>query len=244
MSRNTVSLNVWLSSLKRKQYISIYERMKEKYPQMRSILFSDHEKSTKNYANKIEEEYSMAFDWEVTDPSDVYELIHSQASEFYEFEVLMEHNQHLLMLANMYQIFEQQVRSFIYAELNHRTSTVQTDELRNFCTNWDEIKKTYKLLQYDITSNTYWETIYTLGDIVNTFKHGAGRSAKRLFEKKPEYFIIDSFSREPIMNLEHTTNFEVVFDINAMNFDAFSDALIGFWKEMPEHLEGSYTFKE
>lgn len=244
MSGKTVQLDAWLSSYKRKQYKSIYDRMKDKHSSSMTLLFQDHEKSTKEHYSELEKEYATAFNWEHTDPGEVIEMLIEEANEFYAYEVLMEHNFHLSFLANMYQIFEQQLRSFIYAELNHKLSSVKTVKLEKFGTNMKEIKEVYLLLGYDLEKNSYWETIYVLADITNAFKHGDGRSAKRLFNKHPEMFKLDSSNMERIMDRELTTNFEVVFEIDKIHFDTYANALMGFWTEFPEHLTGTHTFNE
>ena len=243
MGKETVRVAAWLNQYKRKQFISIYEYLKEKYILISEILFVDHELSTKKYAERLEEKYGTVFNWEVTDPGDVYELILEEATQFYHYEVLMEHNHHLMMLSNMYQIFEQQPRQFIYSELNHHTNPIRTNDLKDFGNNLNEIKEAYSLVGYDLNRNSQWEKIKTLHDIVNTFKHGMGRSASRLLKKHPELFLEDKFTGLLVIDLEQTTNFEVIFDIKKIDFNFYADGIIAFWNEVPEHLEGYYTFE-
>ncbi|MEH7464820.1 hypothetical protein V7166_23075 [Bacillus thuringiensis] len=242
MSRKIVQLTAWLNLYQRSQYMGIYARMKDNHSSAMDLLFPDHEKAAEEHYKQLEIEYSTVFDWEKTDPDHVLQTIHAKAYEFYEFEVLMEHNYYLSFLANMYQIFEQQLRSFVYGELNHRLSPVRTNKLAKFGTNMNGIKEAYKALGYDLEQNMYWETISTLSDIVNTFKHGDGRSAKRLFKKHPEMFKVDKYNNQRVMDRELTTNSEVVFEIEAIDFNTYADTLISFWREFPERLEGTYTF--
>lgn len=207
-------------------------------------FFLDHEKTTKEYLKKLEEKYSTSFNWEQADPSNVYEMIHDKALDFYELEELMEYNFHLSFLANMYQIFEQQLRSFAYRELNQNFSPVRTQKFEEFGLNWNEIKESYQHLGYILEMNSHWDKIKILGDITNTFKHGYGRSAKRLFKKHPEMFKSNSFNNERILDRELTTNFKITLEITAINFDSYADSLIGFWNEFPNNISGTYTFKE
>ncbi|MDR4914107.1 hypothetical protein RGU76_03030 [Bacillus pseudomycoides] len=244
MSGKTVQLTAWLNPYRRNQYVAMYERMKDKHSSVMALLFPNHERVAEEHYKELETEYSTAFDWENTDPADVFQMIQEKAYEFYEFEVLMEHNYYLSFLTNMYQIFEQQLRSFVYSELNHSFSPVRTKNLAKFGTNMNEIKEAYKALDYDLEKNTYWETIHILSDIANTFKHGDGRSAKRLFKKHPEMFKVYEYDNQRVMDRELTTNSEVVFEIEKIDFNTYADALINFWKEFPENLEGTYTFKE
>lgn len=245
MDGNTVKFVAWLNSFKRKQFIGIYNHLKEKYAEIQKVLFVDHEKATDAYAKQLEEEYGTKYNWEVTDPADVYDKILDESIEFYQYEVLMEHNHHLMMLSNMYQVFEQQMRKFIYEELNNVSSPIRTQgEYRDFARNWREIKDAYSTVGYDVTTNSFWNEIQTLRDIVNTFKHGEGWSSNRLFNKNPEVFIKSDFDGKSIMESMRTTNFEIVFDVSKIDFNYYADAIIGFWEEIPEYLEGSCTFKD
>lgn len=137
MEGNTVKVVAWLSRFKREQFIGIYNHLKEKHAEIQEVLFVDHEKATDAYAKQLEEEYGNKYNWEVTDPADVYDKILDESIEFYQYEVLMEHNHHLMMLSNMYQVFEQQMRKFIYEELNSVSSSIRIlDEYRDFGWNW------------------------------------------------------------------------------------------------------------
>lgn len=237
----TVNLSAWLSSYQREQYVEPFKHMKEKHTFIMNTLFSDHMKSTDEHMKKLEAEYSTAFNYDVIDPGDVYEMIHEKAFQFYESEVLMEHNFHLLLLSNIYQIFEQQLRSFMYSTFNHKFSPVSTGPLKKFGLNMNELKDAFNHLDYDLTTNPHWNAIYTLSDIVNTFKHGDGRSAKRLHTTNPSFFKVDS-NNHRIMDSEFTTNSAPVFDLNEIPFDNYADAIISFWNTVPEHLSGTYTF--
>ncbi|MCD8502855.1 MAG: hypothetical protein LRY71_15835 [Bacillaceae bacterium] len=91
-------------------------------------LFSDIEGAANEYKEVLTEKYGTMYNYEVVDPGDVYEEIELEAYEYYKSEKLMEYNFHFSLLATMYQIFEQQLRSFIYEEINHSSSSVKTEE--------------------------------------------------------------------------------------------------------------------
>lgn len=237
----TVNLSAWLPAYQREQYIEPFQHMKEKYSFIMDTLFGDHTKSTDEHMKKLDAEYATAFDYEVVDPSDIHQMILEKAMQFYESELLMEHNFHLLLLSNIYQMFEQQLRSFVYEAFNHDFSSVSTDPLHEFGTNMNQIKDAYNHLNYDLTTNSHWDTISTLSDIANAFKHGDGRSAKRLYTNNPSFFKVDS-NNKIIMDAEFTTNNVPVFELKEIPFDDYADAIIGFWNEVPEHLSGTYTF--
>lgn len=245
MEGNTVKVVAWLSHFKREQFIGVYNHLKEKQAQIQEVLFVNHVEAANLRAKELEKQYGTTFDWEKVDPADIYEKIMDEASEFYRHEVLMEHNHHLMMLSNMYQIFEQQIRGFIYEEINHPSNPVRLDmEYKDFGLRWDDIKMAYCSVGFNFEKSSSWKDIKVLKDIVNTFKHGEGNSSKRLLEVKPDYFLKGDFDGKSIMESMRTTNFEVVFDVEKIDFNYYADAIIRFWKEMPEHLEGSYTFRD
>lgn len=232
-----VQLNVWLPKHKREQYLSIYKKFQEKFATTMETLFNDIEGSANKYKEKLVEEYGTAYDYEVVDPSDIFENIEMETYEFYKAEKLMEYNFHLSLLASTYQIFEQQLRGFIYSELNHKLSPIRINgEFSKFGFNMGQIKEAYEFLNYDLTKTSQWETVELLADLVNTYKHGDGRSAKRLYIKNPDLFLEGYFGDERLMDVELTTNAEIVFDIEKIGFDKYTNAIIEFWEEFPEHL--------
>lgn len=241
----TVVLTAYMDRFKRGKYISIYEVFQKKYDDSMALLFSDKESTVKAYQEELKDKYSTMFNYEYTDPGDVFEDIQEQAFEFYETEKLMEYNFHFSLLSTLYQMFEQQLRKFIYEELNHRLSPVRIEgEFADFGTNMGKIKEAFKHVNYPLEATTQWDTISTLADLVNTYKHGDGRSAKRLYKNHPQFFLQLSYSKERVMDSELTTNTEVVFDLEEVSFKDYSDAIIDFWKDFPEHLSGKYTFPD
>lgn len=57
-------------------------------------------------------------------------------------------------------------------------------------------------------------------------------------------FKVYEYDNQRVMDRELTTNSEVVFEIEKIDFNTYADALIRFWKGFPEILEGTYTVKE
>ncbi|NME07808.1 hypothetical protein [Psychrobacillus sp. BL-248-WT-3] len=232
-----LQLSVWLSKNKREQYIFIYKKLQEKFAATMETLFNDIEGSANKYKEKMVEEYGTAYNYDVVDPSDIFENIEMETYEFYKSEKLMEYNFHLSLLATTYQIFEQQLRGFIYTELNHRMSPIRTkDKFSKFGFNMGKIKEAYEYLNYDLTKTAQWETVELLADLVNTYKHGDGRSATRLYNKNPDLFLKGYFGDERLMDVELTTSAEIVFDIEKVGFDKYTNAIIEFWEGFPEYL--------
>lgn len=240
-----VQLNIYLPKHKRQKYISVFNKLLEKYSIAMETLFSNPEESAKKYRDKLYEDYKFAYNYEEVDPSDIMEVIETQAYEFYEAEKLMQYNFQLSLLATTYQLFEQQLRGFIFSELNHSTSPVRTDkDFPDFGRDIGKIKEVYKQVGYDLTGTFQWETVSTLADLVNTYKHGEGNSAKRLHKNHPDFFLKAYFGEERIMDVELTTNGEIVFDLEEVGFDKYPNAIIKFWEEFPEQLTPIVTVEE
>ncbi|MFP7239417.1 hypothetical protein SFC22_06235 [Bacillus altitudinis] len=237
-----VQLNVWLPKHKREQFILIYKKLQEKFGTTMETLFNDIEGSANDYKERLAEEYGTAYNYEIVDPSHIFEQIEMKSYEYSKAEKLMEYNFQLSLLATAYQIFEQQLRGFIYSELNHRTSPIKTKEkFSKFGFNMAQIKEAYEFLKYDLTKTSQWETVELLADLVNTYKHGDGRSANRLYNKNPDLFLKGYLGDERLMDVELTTNGEIVFDIEKVGFKKYTKALIGFWEDFPEHLNPIVT---
>lgn len=235
MTNNQVQLDILLPKHKREQFISIYKKIQDKFDVTMKTLFKDIEDSVKNYQQRLAEKYSTKFNYEIVDPSDIYEQIEMESYEYYEAEKLIEYNFHLSLLATAYQIFEQQLRGFIYSEINRSTSLIRTKKkFSEFGFNMGEIKEAYAFLKYDLTKTPQWEEIEVLSDLVNTYKHGDGRSAKRLYNKNPGFFL--KFGDKRVMDVQLTTNGEIVFDIKKIGFNKYTNPIIEFWEDFPERL--------
>lgn len=236
-----MGINIWFHAELRKEYTAIYDYQKRKYKQINELLFQDHEKAADEYFHLLEQKNGNQYDWNVVDPSIIYDNMHAETYDFYMFEQLMEHNQQLLMLSNAFQIFEQQIRLLIYRESKNNLFIPPVPEFEKYATNWPTIKLLYLDLGYDIENNCYWKDIEVLQHIVNTFKHGPGKSSVKLKEKRPEVFLKkdDVFFRDSsdyVIDIENTSALERVFDFEVLSVDYYLDALIGFWREFPEHL--------
>ena len=50
-----------------------------------------------------------------------------------------------------------------------------------------------------------------------------------------DLFLKGYFGDERLMDVELTTNSEIVFDLGKVGFSEYTNAFIGFWEEFPEH---------
>ncbi|PKE65715.1 hypothetical protein CW674_05265 [Macrococcoides caseolyticum] len=239
VENNKVILKVHLNKYDREAFINIFRAFKCKNKDLKEMMFKDHEENAKNYYIKLQKEYGRKYNWEYTDPGEIHGLIWDEAFEYYELEVLMEHNLVLSLISTMYQVFEQQLRSLLYKEFNHRLSYVRTKEkIEKFGTDLNKIKNGYNLVGYNIEDTETWPTINELNKLSNAFKHGQGYSFKQLMKINPNIIkkeLRNNYDTDNIL----TTNNEVIFDLDAIDFENYADKLINFWIEFPENLTKS-----
>lgn len=239
----TVKINVWLYDHQREEFISIHKKILEKYNAIIQTTFSEIEKSTEKYGDELLEKYGSMYDYETVDPGDIFENISYEKYEYYQMEKLMEYNIKLSILSVAYQIFEQQLRKFIYQELNQSFSPVRTEEFSEVGTNMGKIKELYNAVGYNLESYEYWNDISVMSDIVNTFKHGKGRSSEKLYKSRPDLFLKSYFNKENLMDQELTSNAAIVLDIDEIDIEHYISIIINFWNQFPEHTVGTYVFK-
>lgn len=237
---NMRKVSIFLPDSYREEYIALYMKLIENYKKISTHIFSSVDKTTEEYSKMLEKKANTDYDFEFADPGDVLESIYHETVEFYEMEKLMEYNFKLSSLATAYQILEQQLRKFIYEEINHDFNGVQDNDFFNFGTDMGKIKQIYGFVGYDLSSNTYWTDIEEIRDIVNTFKHGSGRSSERIYKKRPDLFFKSEFSGESLINQELTSNAAIVLDISHLDVEYYINTLINFWKEFPKETSAEH----
>lgn len=231
---NMRKVSIFLPDSYREEYIALYIKLIENYKKISTQIFSSVDKTTEEYSKMLEKKANNIYDFELVDPGDVLESIYHETIEFYEMEKLMEYNFKLSSLASAYQMLEQQLRKFMYEEIDHDFNKIQKNDFLHFGTNMREIKKLYKFVGYDLSSNKHWSDIEDLYDIVNTFKHGSGRSSQRLYEKNPGLFLKSEFSGESLINQELTSNAAIALDINHLDVEYYINTIINFWNDFPD----------
>jgi hypothetical protein len=185
-----VKISIWLPSHKRDSFLTLYETMLSNYINTIELVYSNIKERFEQYQKEEYEKLMNQYRGTNIDPADIdYSDIGSEASYRVERDLLMRYQYHFSSLVNLYQVFEQQIRKYLYKELNHRLSQVRTkDEMPNFATTFGEIKNVLKVLNYPIGRVPSWSTIDELNKIANTYKHGDGNSAKSLYRKNKTIF--------------------------------------------------------
>ena len=241
---NAIKLNLWLPDSYRKEYVIVYKRLLKTYEKISQKVFSSIEKSTEEYGNMLVKEYNTMYNCEFINPEDIFENINYEKADFYEMEKLMEYNFKLSSLSTAYQLFEQQLRKFMYEEIDHAYNPIEREAFVKFGTNMRKIKELYKYVGYELSSDKYWSDIEELINIVNTFKHGKGHSSEKLYAKNPDFFLNAGFSNKKLIDQELTSNAAIVLDIERIDVEHYINILIHFWEDFPKHVYAIYEIAE
>jgi len=132
--------------------------------------------------------------------------------------------------AMLYQLWEQQLRSFLFREISH----VREMEFKGFCKEFKEIKAELKSHNVDVKSFSRWGKIDELRELCNVIKHGDGRALNRLREINPSLFRKGSVITVDLVELYKTSLLEETLDVNETTLQDYRDALLSFWDEIPE----------
>ena len=82
-----------------------------------------------------------------------------------------------------------------------------------------------------------WEKINELRLLVNVLKHAEGNLELKLRELRPDYFIHDIYGEKyDLMSMYHVSLLEATLQIKEEDFIKYYDALVAFWKELPERM--------
>ncbi len=236
---------LYLDVYKRKRLISEIILYKETYLGKIMPVFGEVEKEadkmSQDYYDEVMDSYSA--DGMGVDPAEVAERAEEIGIDYYEDITLMKYNSLGMWIIMMYQFWEQQVRKFLYEEMIHCFSL----EMKDFCTRGiNDFKNKFEFHNIKIDELDSWDEITELRLLSNTLKHGDGRSAQKLKKRHPKYFengldkhFEDDFGdlfQLDFLDLYNSTLLEKVLNISSDDFQRLCDALINFWKTLPERM--------
>jgi hypothetical protein len=162
------------------------------------------------------------------DPSDVAQSATEKGIETFETLSLAKYTLSAAWHATLYELFEQQLRLFLYKELEHYY------EIRfgSFCTKLDQIRDLLSKFGFDVTTVTSWAKIEEMRLLCNVIKHGEGRSAQDLRKANPNLF--RKLESDDLLSFYRTTLLEESLNIGPETIKEYVSATLAFWKEIPE----------
>ncbi|MBM4137663.1 MAG: hypothetical protein FJ241_12670 [Nitrospira sp.] len=192
-------------------------------------VFKDIENDAENYAKDFYDNFMSqpAYD-EFIDPASIAEKALEIGIEHFSYLKLGKYNLTATWHATLYQLWEQQLRLFLFREMSH----VYKLEIKTFCTTIERIKEKFLFHNVDIESFPCWPRINELRLLCNVIKHGPGDSERKLLEIKPDLFKKDNDI--DYMEVYKTTLLEETLNIDETTLQNYKDALLSFWDEIPE----------
>lgn len=139
----------------------------------------------------------------------------------------------LLNITSMlYFNFDKTLRSWLFNEIGH-TWNINDFEKWIWKTDIGDIYDLLELFDFNCRCETLFNYLNALGLIVNTYKHGYGRSLSKLKTSYPEYLNTEFIEKGFIMSLNNEyTNLKV----SKTQLEAFGQAITDFWISVPRTL--------
>jgi hypothetical protein len=193
-------------------------------------IFSNIEQEAEQYANSSLHEFAADHGYEDIDPGDIAETMEEIKLEYYEYLRLGRYNVTSSWHATLYELFEQQLRAFLFQEMSFHSNL----DFKVFCHKGkiEEIKKKFLFHNLDVEKLACWPLINELRLVCNVVKHGEGGSAEQLRQLNPSIFV--KLEDINLMELYGTTILEETLDLNENSFTRYQQAILSFWDEIPE----------
>lgn len=184
---------------------------------------------------------SHRFDPDRHDPGDFQERAYEAAIEFHGLVTELREQTHLSVVAGMFHEWEKQLRNWLVREIQHwhRGDNVKQAIWKK---NLGNIFDLLEGLNWKARSTPYFPVLDACRLVVNVYKHGEGDSLAELKQNYPEY-LDDPLSQIGELSfgpdyLDHT-HLKVTDD----HIQAFSDAIVAFWKGVPENIFDEESIK-
>ena len=220
---------LYLPEVKRKYLKLEISNFVEIYSQKLLPVFKDIKNDAKKYTNGFyNNSMSQPACDDSIDPASIAETALDEGIDYYSYLTLGKYNLTATWHATLYQLWEQQLRRFLFQEISH----VYNIQFETFCIKLSEIKEKFKFHNVDIESFSCWPQIRELSLLCNVIKHAGGRSEKELREIKPELFKQED--KIDYITTFKTTLLEETLNINETTLQRYKETLLSFWDEIPE----------
>ena len=191
-----------------------------------------------------------------SDMGDAAETAHEEGLEHYQRLTAVRQGLLNLMTAGMYQLFEQQVATFTRRQLLTIYEERDAAFVRQISAPGRIIRELKQRLDeegIDVERLRTWKTIEELRLVANTIKHGVGRSADELFERKPLLFLTPELRPTEIHGMEDS-NQQLLLPkarqtprvdrplggedlyITAADLSDYTEAVVQFWRDLGDAI--------
>lgn len=191
--------------------------------------FSDIDREAQEAEALYLERFGKNFDPDRDDPADVYEYAHQEGVSHWLALKEMHNTVNLALTAGMFHQFDKALREKTISEFSHWLDGEKISLLI-----WDVgFPRLIELLEWvgiEITGKDFFNKIDACRLVVNVYKHGDGDAHRDLSSKFPEYYSHGNSKDLPWFRFDHED-----LMVSEAQFIEFSDAIIAFWKNIPQY---------
>ncbi|MGG3573256.1 hypothetical protein ABES80_12340 [Bacillus gobiensis] len=260
--RRELRFHLYLRPSLKEDYIRIYDVLADNHDRIYKAVYERLKTHTNEVADEFKEEAVSGQNTNIpqyTDYGDFMEAVQDYVFERLDEQFLMHYQFELMSLSNLYQVFEQQLRQWLFNEMTHNENQYINqvefylendkgeDVYGKFYSRFNSLTDLLRELKLTFTDwfgeeeliveTDIWKTIRECNLLSNTYKHGSGQSATNLYNLYPQYF--EKVNTTRLMDMYRTTNLERVLNVDEISFEKYSKAMKGFWENMKEHQYGS-----
>lgn len=220
----------------REKLIAEHEFYMEQAQKRLLSQFENLEEEAHKYANEWLDQVSHHFDPERHDPSDFYEQAYEEGIKFHLMLSAMHNRTRLSVTAGIFHEWEKQLRSWILKEISH---WYRGQHLKGaLCkASLPELVEFLEAFGWPIQTKNYYRSLDRCRLVVNVYKHGNGDALEDIKKLYPEFFGViegdnDDFS-------DYADHSDLI--IEHAHIIEFSDAIVEFWKDVPEYIANQKT---
>lgn len=196
--------------------------------------FNDIEADADRAAEEWLEQSGRHFDPDRHDPGDFYETAHDVGIEFHGLLNDMREQTRLSVVAGMFHEWDKQLRDWLVSEIRH-WHRGDNATLKVWSADFGQIADLMESFGWELRTADYFRTLDAFRLVVNVYKHGEGKSLDDLRNNFPEY-LDDPFkgfggTLSDTRYRDHTQ-----LKVSDDQFQAFSDAILAFWRDVPENV--------
>ncbi len=199
--------------------------------------FDDIEADANRVAEEWLEQSGQHFDPDRHDPGDFYEAANDVGIEFYGLLSDMREQTRLSVVAGMFHEWDKQLRDWLAGEIQH-WHVGDNASSKVWSADFGQIADLLESFGWNVRSSDYFRTLDACRLVVNVYKHGEGKSLDELRNSFPEYlddpFIGSGGALSDTRYRDHTH-----LKVSDDQFQAFSDAILAFWRDVPENVVDS-----
>ena len=221
---------LYLDKFTRQRMIAQLRGIETLYFEKIEPTFAEPQKEAELYTKQLEIEVSSSIDWGSDDapsPEPYQEMVNEAGLARYELLVTMQYRTLGLWISCISQVWEQQLYTWILHNAQAE-GIIYDDKFVKLGFQFVSEILDFHSVDYKLVQSG---KIEEMRELVNTIKHGEGRSEVALRAKRPDLFASGSY--DP-MKVHRSTLLEPVLNISNQDFRDYLNALIEFWDTFPE----------